>query len=374
MGMAAANGGIDNETAETITFLRSTGMKWYRIAQHLNVDRRELFRLRLNMSAQQTLSVPLSDEELWTEIQHIKTEYPHFGELYVAAALLQRGFKIARQRIRECIREMDPEGVALRSLHFIPKIPRGIYWVPGAMWIWHADGNEKPKMFGVYIHGCVDGHSRYPIYLYAANNKRATTPFKVFYEAALKYGLPRFLRIDEGTENVKFAEFMEVNGQALDRQQSVFTGPSTKNVRIERFWGEVNDVTKPFKDLFKSIENEGILDTGDPVELFALHYIYLPRIQKSLDDFVSIWNVHSMRSAHCKTPSAMFFTEKYGTPETVLCHPVPEPEDLEEETLNMERHEFARTVIPDPLEDDGNSGINLYLELVNAIRDSLIAQ
>ena len=39
--------------------------------------------------------------------------------------------------------------------------------------------------------------------------------------------------------------------------------PSTSNVRIERFWNEVNmRVHLPFKMLFRAMENAGILDVG----------------------------------------------------------------------------------------------------------------
>lgn len=96
----------------------------------------------------------------------------------------------------------------------------------------------------------------------------------MFYDAAVEYGLPRFLRMDKGGENVRYAEFMEVNGEALGRERSVLVGPSTKNVRVERFWREINDITRPFKFFMKSFAAEGLLNTADPIHLFALHYVF----------------------------------------------------------------------------------------------------
>lgn len=68
---------------------------------------------------------------------------------------------------------------------------------------------------------------------------------------------------------------METNGQEMGRKRSVFEGPSTKNVRIERFWGEINNATCPFKHLFHVMQNERILNTAKPYHLFALRFTYL---------------------------------------------------------------------------------------------------
>ena len=40
------------------------------------------------------------------------------------------------------------------------------------------------------------------------------------------------------------------------------------------------------------MEEEGILDRQSVIDLFALHYIYQPRIQASLDEFKEGWNHH----------------------------------------------------------------------------------
>ena len=40
------------------------------------------------------------------------------------------------------------------------------------------------------------------------------------------------------------------------------------------------------------MEEEGILDRNSIIDLFALHYIYQPRIQASLDEFKKGWNHH----------------------------------------------------------------------------------
>ena len=40
------------------------------------------------------------------------------------------------------------------------------------------------------------------------------------------------------------------------------------------------------------MEEEGILDRSSIIDLFALHYIYQPKIQASLDELKEGWNHH----------------------------------------------------------------------------------
>ena len=60
--------------------------------------------------------------------------------------------------------------------------------------------------------------------------------------------------------------------------------------------------------LFYHLENSDLLDPTQEIHLYSLHYIYLPRINRSLSSFREAWNHHRIRTEHNKTPH-QFFTE-----------------------------------------------------------------
>ena len=68
------------------------------------------------------------------------------------------------------------------------------------------------------------------------------------------------------------------------------------NQRIERLWGESDRVVAhKCKMLYRVMELAKILCPTSKVDLLALHYIYMSRVQRSLDEFQLQWNFHSLR-------------------------------------------------------------------------------
>ena len=72
-------------------------------------------------------------------------------------ALTRKGFAVDKDSVRFTLKELDPEGVALRSRH---KLRRRKYYAKGPNNIWDLDGNDKLKPYGFSIHGRIDGFSR----------------------------------------------------------------------------------------------------------------------------------------------------------------------------------------------------------------------
>ena len=54
------------------------------------------------------------------------------------------------------------------------------------------------------------------------------------------------------------------------------------------------------------MEYQGILDPLNEEHLFALHYVYVPRINQVLDVVREGWNHHGVRTVHNLSPYQMF--------------------------------------------------------------------
>ena len=81
------------------------------------------------------------------------------------------------------------------------------------------------------------------------------------------------------------------------------TGRSVHNQRIERLWRDVFVTSVSlFYQIFYALEDEGQLDLNNDIDLFALHYVYLPRVNRQLEEFCTIYSHHRLRSEGMMTP------------------------------------------------------------------------
>ena len=80
---------------------------------------------------------------------------------------------------------------------------------------------------------------------------------------------------------------------------SVIVGSLVHNQRIERLWCDLHHcVIQLYYRLFYFLEYQGLLNPVNEYHLFALHYVFIPCLNKSLDDFLQSWNSHSLRTEH----------------------------------------------------------------------------
>jgi hypothetical protein len=49
--------------------------------------------------------------------------------------------------------------------------------------------------------------------------------------------------------------------------------------------------TLPYLELFANMETSGILDVDSDACLYALHYVFLPDMEKTLQFFVDTWKL-----------------------------------------------------------------------------------
>lgn len=88
---------------------------------------------------------------------------------------------------------------------------------------------------------------------------------------------------------------------------------------IERLWRDLWDgCICLFYTLFCMMEDRGILLPGNEVDLKALHYIYLPRIQQHLDMFRNAFIRRPLRTANNRTPLQLWISGLTIDPRTDL--------------------------------------------------------
>lgn len=242
----------------------------------------------------------ISDTDLDALVGDFVSNFPTAGQKTLGGHLRTLGYRIQRCRIRESLYRVDPWGVEQRSRQLLH---RRRYKVPGPNSLWHIDGNHKLVRWRIVIHGGIDGYSRIPVYLRASANNRSNTVLQCFLEAVNKYGLPSRVRADKGGENVLVSEYMLLHPLRGPGRGSFITGRSVHNQRIERLWRDVfSSCTGHLYHMFYMMEDEGLLDPVDEVDLFALHFVFLPRLNHQLSTFKEAYCRHKLRTEQNHTP------------------------------------------------------------------------
>ncbi len=71
--------------------------------------------------------------------------------------------------------------------------------------------------------------------------------------------------------------------------------------------------------MLHSLEDDGLLDLSNNIHLYSCHYVFLSRLQASLDTFHDGWDNHPIRTEGNMTPNQLW---EMG----YIQHPVAEPE------------------------------------------------
>ncbi len=84
---------------------------------------------------------------------------------------------------------------------------------------------------------------------------------------------------------------------------SFICGKSVHNQRIERLWRDVfHSCLVIFYRLFYGMEDEMLLNVENDWHIFCLHYVFIPRINIALTQFLEAWNNHPLSTMHNMSP------------------------------------------------------------------------
>ncbi|KAJ7373312.1 hypothetical protein OS493_012903 [Desmophyllum pertusum] len=289
---------------ETLVELHSLGFSWEDIARMLLVSRWTIHR-RVSEFGLNHLSrfSDITDEQLDNKVGAFLREHGCLvGTSMILGHLRSEGLIIQRERVRKCLARIDPHNVRIRRAI---TVSRRAYSVAGPNSLWHLDGHHSLITWGFVIHGSIDGFSRLITFLHCSTNNRSDTVGDLFLNATQAYGWPSRVRTDHGGENTQVWQVME--DRRGPNRGSFLVGSSTHNQRIKRLWRDVfRCVAHIFYYTFQAMEESGLLEIDNPLHKFALHFIYLPRINRALSSFASAWNNHPLRTENNWSPKRIW--------------------------------------------------------------------
>ena len=299
---------------EQLEALLDVGFNVGQIAGMLQVGKRTIERRMSQFGVSARSFSDISNDDLDSVVREIKLFYPNLGSKSLAGHLASRNIKVPRARIRDSLWRVDPLGVAARKCQ---SIHRRVYCVSRPLALWHFDGNHKLIRWRFVVHGCVDGYTRIPVFLHCHTNNKASIVLQSFLWAVQEWGLPSRVRCDRGGENVDVVEYMIIK-RGTDRG-SALVGRSVHNQRIERLWRDVyRDVLDLFYGIFMSMEDIGILDPINEIDIWCLHYCFCHVINAKLKSWANAWIRHPLSSEQNKTPLQLWVQGNFENAERVL--------------------------------------------------------
>ena len=150
-------------------------------------------------------------------------------------------YKVSMENVRLILKVLDPEGVEIRRRR---RLVRRRYYAKGPNYSWHVDSYDKLKPYGIAINGCIDGFSRYIVwlesnYMYTSSDPKVVGGYFIRVVEQTK-GCPKRIRGDRGTENIYIQQiqsiFSDIRTEFGFDETFFMYGRSTANQRIENFW------------------------------------------------------------------------------------------------------------------------------------------
>ena len=267
-------------------------------------------------------------------IDAVKQELNGTGKCLGYRAMNQKlrtkhNIKVPRHNVADIVQLLDPDGVEERTVKHKKKRAKVPFVSNGPDWVWSLDGHDKMEgyqnwTFPLAIYGCQDTFSRKILFLEAWDTNSDPQIIASFYMKHLSQTkkIPRYMRVDLGTENGLIGTIQSFlrrhHADIADATDTFLVGPSTSN-KIERFWRDLHErMEKAIKEILLRLLNNIQYDPHNELDRKLCLYVFLPVLQKELDDFKEMWNCHRVRAQHglqlpCGVPNHMYrCPEEYG--------------------------------------------------------------
>lgn len=320
----------DEDEREIITYYFRRGFEYEGIVQLLNKKHNiqmstRTLKNRLKEYNLKRRGVAYDEEQIRQRIAEL-IDGPGCmgGYRSVWHTLCLEGAQVPRDVVQRLLKELDPEGCALRKAK---RLKRRKYRSLGPNHCWHIDGYDKLSPYGFPIHAAIDGWSRRIMSLKVCrSNNFPEIPASFYLQCvAENKGCPEKLRTDNGTENGIMATM-----QCMFRDDATahVYGRSTANQRIECWWSQFRrNRSTWWMNFFKDLVETEIYCPGNELQTECLWFCYSGVIQEDLNFVQQHWNTHSIRRSSHDTisgkPDELFSLPENKGGEDKL-HPVSE--------------------------------------------------
>lgn len=215
--------------------------------------------------------------------------------------------RLGRNRIYKLVRELDPEGLAVRRKK--AQQHRGAVIFEGPNEVWSMDAYCKLEHWGIQIYAAIDGYSRHVMWYYVGITGRTAVSVLGQYLLAINATgvVPRKLRTDRGAETPMVADaHYTISNEIREPEDGLRTflsfgetfkyGTSKQNSVVERWWRQGSyGVILQWRDCFLEYNRTKQFDSDLIADRVAFLFIYMPIIRYALTEFVHVWNHHKIR-------------------------------------------------------------------------------
>ncbi|KAK5619159.1 hypothetical protein CRENBAI_024064 [Crenichthys baileyi] len=195
--------------------------------------------------------------------------------------------RVKRDQVMNLLRGLNPQGCERRARR---RFIRRTYHSMGPNYMWHVDGYDKLKPFGLALSGCIDGFSRKVLWLVCGpTNNDPTVIAHYFLSCVRNLGVtPMRLRTDCGTENGTMAA---IQCTLRHHHNDYYSGASSHMAHPQKTRGL--SPGGPYSER-EDLRDAGYFN-GSHEHQCLLRYCFADVIQRDLDECVRLWNNHSIR-------------------------------------------------------------------------------